>query len=70
LSLPEGVPASDNKVMLGIHVIDERRVGIPGLDETKIDRVQDIDIAIIRRSADVSAPFHNHVVILGWYLII
>jgi hypothetical protein len=54
--------------MLGIHVIDERRMGIPSLNEAKLNRVQDIDIAILGRSANVSASFHYHVMVFGWYL--
>lgn len=70
LPLPERVSACDNEVMLGIHIIDERRVGIPSLNKAEIDRVQDVDIAVLGCSADVPTSFHDHVVIFGWYLTI
>lgn len=68
MPLAEGVAAGDNEVMLCIHVIDQRRVGIPGFYNVEGNRVQDIDGAILGCSTDMSASFHYRVVFLGRYL--
>jgi hypothetical protein len=51
--------------MLSIHVVDERGMSVPLPYQIEIRRIQDVYNPILSCSADISAPFHNGIVIVG-----
>lgn len=66
--LLQGGTASDDKILLNIHVVDEGGVGAPLVDDCELDGIKDVHMAIRRSSTDVSALLHFDVVIGGGHL--
>ena len=64
----KGISASNNEVVLGIHIIDERRMSIPSPDDTEGCRIEDIDRTALRGSTYISTSLHFRIPIARRYL--
>lgn len=54
--------------MLGVHVVNQGRVGIPSLDNCECDGIEKIDGAIVCRGANVAATSHDSILVFSGHL--
>ena len=66
--MPKGITTSNNVVVLCIHVVDERGMCSPFLDDVERNRIDDIDPAFVRCSTNIPAAPHDHIVVTRWNL--
>lgn len=54
--------------MLGVHVVNQGRVGIPSLDNCECDGIEKVDGTIVCCGANVAAAPHDSILVFSWNL--